>query len=158
MRGEMTLLVVHRVPLYVKHPGKSGNENPNAGFDPHVWPPSDFFIFFVSVSEHPHDLECVCLMVHSACDINIYPLYQCITSLNYSSSISMVTEGSWSSTAMRNKEMIRNIYIYNFSMHYFVCGCVCCCIWLSPYSSWYYIAHDHQVVAEYYSLNSKTAN
>lgn len=49
----MTLLVVHRVPLYVKHPGKSGNENPNAGFDPHVWPPSDFLYFL-----------CQCLNIH----------------------------------------------------------------------------------------------
>ena len=55
--------------------GKSGNDSPNAGFNPHVWPPSDF------VSEHPHDSECICLVVQSPYDISIHPLYQCKSSL-----------------------------------------------------------------------------
>lgn len=71
-RGEVTLLVVHWVPPYtimwntqVKVAMTIQMQVLIRTFGP---------LQNFRASEHPRDLECICLVVHSVCDINLHPV------------------------------------------------------------------------------------
>ena len=110
--GEVRMrLVVQLVPFFVrrhvKHQGKIGKDHPNAGRHPRAWPSS--------VCPNIHMIWNAFTSWYTVCVIQVY--IPC-TGVNYSS-ISMVTEGSTSSTGMRENTFQRANSCYSF--HWFGC-------------------------------------